>query len=272
MKRRLVLSTAAVAVAVSGCAAAADTAAPPDTRGVAAATEVSAGADVVEAPNWVELPDNPELPLRLDSRGEQAGPQVYPGVQIHQRQPNGGWKGCTAGPMVTNEAGRVGFLTAGHCDRNPGAEVATMTLDGTPVVVGRYADALDDPVTDQDSAVLWVDNPAHLAPGADRIADRWPVVGALPAEMMEELPPDTQVCIDVSRSGVRCGGLVFAPRFGSLDAFIEVQGGDSGGSMFMVDDAGQAWILGVVSSSADDSVRAAYADAALERLEVGIPD
>ncbi|GAA4676541.1 S1 family peptidase [Gordonia humi] len=231
---------AALAVsAVSACSSAVEgqpVAVP--TTGSSSATAAAAGTSA-ESP-YVAVT---VAPPQVGTDRVQYGRLPYPGVAIGQHQANGRTKDCTLGPQVRSGA-RVGFLTAGHCDRTPHGQVFTFADPGAqqPVLVGVLTDTdvSTAPSPDRDVAVLWT---TATDPTSTRIAGKYPIVGVMPTEQVRRLPAGTPVCVDGAWAGVRCSDLISA---GELIRYQRTtEDGDSGGPVFVVDRAGRATLIGL---------------------------
>ncbi|MBL3752849.1 hypothetical protein IPW42_24930 [Mycobacteroides abscessus subsp. massiliense] len=204
--------------------------------------------------------------LPRDSYGSQYGARPYPGIAIGQHQSDGSTKDCTLGPAVTSARGK-GFITAGHCDQTPGGEVFIFadTDAVQPVSIGVITGAEDKPSPQgySDSAVIWTE---AVEPSATKIAGRWPVTGVMTAAEIRRLPVGTPICIDGAWSGVVCSPLI------ATDAeYIRIghvtQGGDSGATVFVVDQATQrATLIGLHRGVQDGQGEATLLEPALVRL------
>lgn len=233
------IAALATALAVSACSSAVEgqpVAAP--ATGSPSATAAAADASAESPYVAVDV-----TPSRVGNDHVQYGRLPYPGVAIGQHQANGRTKDCTLGPRIS-AGSRVGFLTAGHCDRTPGGQVFTFADPGAqqPVLVGVLSDTdvTTAPSPDRDVAVLWT---TAADPAATRIAGKYPIVGVMPTEQVRRLPAGTPICVDGAWAGVRCSDLISA---GELIRYKRVtEDGDSGGPVFVVDRDGRATLIGI---------------------------
>lgn len=229
----------AAALAVSACSTSVEgqPVAAPATGNPSVTT---AGSDASTESPYVAVT---VAPPQVGTDRVQYGRLPYPGIAIGQHQANGRTKDCTLGPQVRSGA-RVGFLTAGHCDRTPHGQVFTFADPGAqqPVLVGVLTDTdvSAAPSPDRDVAVLWT---TAADPAATRIAGKFPIVGVMPTEQVRRLPAGTPICVDGAWAGVRCSDLISA---GELIRYKRVtEDGDSGGPVFVVDRAGRATLIGI---------------------------
>ncbi|WP_286151312.1 MULTISPECIES: hypothetical protein [unclassified Mycobacterium] len=200
-----------------------------------------------------------------DSYGSQYGTQPYPGIAIGQHQSDGSTKDCTLGPAVIGARGK-GFITAGHCDQTPGGEVFVFADANAaePVSISVITGAEDKPTPQgySDSAVIWT---GAVDAGVTRIARRWPVVGVMTASEVRRLPAGTPICINGAWSGVVCSPLIAAD-----DQYVRTprlaQGGDSGAAVFVVDQKGEARLVGIHSGFENGQDEATFLEPALQRL------
>jgi hypothetical protein len=205
--------------------------------------------------------------LAKDSHGGQFGTAPYPGINVSQDQGlNVDTADCTAGLPVADGHGRHGFLTAGHCDKRPGATVYIFDASGTQIAVGSYSGALQGPQWSlaDDTAVLWADTP--VASDSDLVAHRFKQGRPLSVSEVRDLPLGTPVCIDGAYSGVVCSALT-----GHTDTEIEYgnagQPGDSGAMVFVVDAATSiAYPIGTHSGRYLGNGQASYTQSQLTRL------
>ncbi|TDZ77366.1 hypothetical protein DE4585_04760 [Mycobacteroides salmoniphilum] len=264
-KRRFALTAIAAlaAVAMSACS----------TAGVAGEAVPATGSAITQKAailvpaesRYVDV--SGKVVVSRDSYGSQYGAQPYPGIAIGQHQSDGSTKDCTLGPAVTSSRGK-GFITAGHCDQTPGGEVFVFadTNGAEPVSIGSITGAEDKPTPQgySDSAVIWT---GTVDPSATKIAGRWPVTGVMAASEVRRLPVGTPICIDGAWSGVVCGPLEAAD-----DRYIRTprlaQGGDSGAAVFVVDQKGEASLVGIHSGFENGQDEATFLEPALERLGV----
>lgn len=147
--------------------------------------------------------------------------------------------GCTLGPAISR-LGQAGFLTAEHCVKGGAMQYARVNAAAVnPLALGPAVEG--NAVTD--SAVIWTETAADDV----RVAGTWPVRGLLSVDQVRALPAGATVCFNGAVSGVRCGGKLTGGLTFTTDA--AAQQGDSGSESFVVDERGDAWIVGIVSNS-----------------------
>ena len=273
MHRWLALSTAvlvATSTAVSACSPseAAERAPAPVSETVAAPEKVTRDAAAPATPQWQNV--NGTAMPRVAPDGVQYGAQPYPGNNFGQRQANGEPNKCTLGPLVRRISdGAHGFITAGHCDENPGEDVYIWSgPDGGAVLAGMLTGKRDNNA-DQDSALLeTVLAPAH---DATKIAGKFPISGVMSVAEVKALEPGTPICLDGARSGVMCGPLV-RTDWDTIKFGTSGKGGDSGSTVFLVGADNRAVLIGIFQG--EDGVtamdEATYLQPALDRLGVEI--
>ncbi|WP_234714723.1 MULTISPECIES: S1 family peptidase [Mycobacteroides] len=263
VKKLRTACTAALAlsiVAVSACSTTVPGTAVP-SAGVRATEK--AAARYIDPPRYVDVSGTVTLPR--DSRGGQYGARPYPGITAVQHQDDGSSKNCTLGPSVASARG-LGFITAGHCDYSPGGHVFVFADPSAaePILVGAYTEVEDFPTPSgySDSAVIWT---GTVDPAATRIANTWPITGVMPVSEVRQLPAGTPICIDGAKSGVVC-----SPLIGADDDFISsaplTRHGDSGAAVFVVDQTGDATLLGIVSRTEQSRDESVFLEPALQRL------
>lgn len=207
-------------------------------------------------------------PVRMDGSEDpiQFGQAPFPGIYIGQDQVSGELNSCTLGPLIRGDRGQLGFLTAGHCDDNPGAEVSIFTQADAhrTEVIGVLTQATNVDAAGIDHAALWPT--VTPADNADRIAG-FKVAGHLTAaEVIAEIPEGAPVCVNGAFAGVVCAPLVQAAETITFD---EVTGrGDSGAPVFVVDrDDQRAWVIGLLEGAVESGVDSAvYIQPALDRI------
>ncbi|UEA25167.1 S1 family peptidase [Mycobacteroides abscessus subsp. abscessus] len=263
-RTRLITAVAAGATAVvmlSGCSTSVAGQPIAETPNV-----TTAAADASAESPYVSVTVTPP---RVGNDGVQYGNLPYPGIAIGQHQADGRTKDCSLGPQVRSGS-RVGFLTAGHCDRTPGGEVFVFADPDAkqPVLVGVISDAgvSTAPSPDLDVAILWTNS---ADPSAARIAGKYPVVGVMPTEQVRRLPAGTPICVDGAWSGVHCSDLISADE--KIRYEHGTEGGDSGGPVFVVDREGRATLIGIHRGHDPDMPTVGEATilaAALDHLDV----
>lgn len=238
-----------VVVAVSGCTTTVAGQVVPSGAVKAAPVTASAPAAVEPALRWVPY-NGPPIELPRDWTGGQIGNAPRPGIALGQEQVNGPLKDCTAGPLIhrTDGSEKTGWLTAGHCDENPGAPVYIFADHAAKEAaeLGSFTDRLDDHLS-QDSAALWTDVPAD--PAATKIAGHFPITGVMPEAEVKQLPAGTWVCVDGGWTGVKCSTLTERPadriRYRPM-----TDKGDSGGPLFLLSSLdNHATLIGIVKGA-----------------------
>ena len=245
MKQRRFIAAAVITAAalLSGCTsggAASESAKPAvDVPLRATATAPLLSPAPAAAPVYVSIPH--QAPV---SSG------ILPGAEVDILR-DGHLYGCTLGPaMRQTTTGKTGFLTAGHC-------AGTASVDG--VVLGPVEEVADTHAecgcksipgelagTAEDVGIIWTD----AAETAGTIAGH-PVAGAMSETELGALPEGTPVCALGSTTGSWC------TDFYGADIFIGAGGGDhgdSGAAMFVVDDNGNATLIGIASDVGGGSI------------------
>ncbi len=175
--------------------------------------------------------------------GQQYALRPEPGVKVSSKV-----GGCTLGPAI-KAAGRTGFLVAEHCDgkhNEAGMQYARINAEAkNPLPLAAITDT--DKVTD--SGVIWTPEAADDT----KLAGVWSVRGALSMEQLADIPEGAPVCMNASVSGVICGGKIASGETG-VAILKPVQPRDSGSAAFVVDAAGGAWIVGVLSTGTSTSI------------------
>ncbi len=192
------------------------------------------------ARTWVTIPDN-----ILASAPKRA-------TLVQQRGATNG--ACTAGPAVAPVASPSthGYLTAGHCDKAPGAPVS-ITGGGSGTYTGTTT---TDPYG---VTTLWG------APSAANVAGgRYKVAGVLTRAAVKTLPRDAPACIDGKSSGLHCGTLLDADEDCIELDRTRTQPGDSGAPVFLLDAATQtATLIGILDATSGEFAYVTYLDRAL---------
>ncbi|AUN38644.1 hypothetical protein ASU32_00310 [Tsukamurella tyrosinosolvens] len=192
------------------------------------------------ARTWVTIPDNilanvPRRTSLIQVRGATNG-------------------NCTAGPAVAPAASprTRGYVTAGHCDKAPGAPVS-ITGGGSGTYTGTTT---TDPYG---VTTLWG------APSTATVAGgRYKVAGVLTEAAVKALPGDTPVCIDGKSSGLHCGTLLDADEDGIELDRTRTQPGDSGAPVFLLDEMSQtATLIGILDATSGEFAYVTYLDRAL---------
>jgi hypothetical protein len=224
------------------------------------------------APRWVSIPARP--PTRPDKDGAQYGAVAMPGVQIIHQEDADTWRFCTIGPNVYDAAGRLGFLTAGHCAPRGYGEAQSLQADAAGTVMGTDRPLLGtvddrDTVDDDfavDSTVIWTKD--HSSGTVPSNVAGLTVARVMPEAEVRQLPTDTPICVSGATTGVKCSPLI-APlstiRFGGSSDGPAAQGGDSGGAVF-VTDGHTATLIGLVMEVNGSVAKATYLEPALTRL------
>lgn len=263
MKRplRLAAVLASVTVAISGCA----TGGFPTFPGL--------GEDAGYQPQFQDVSMTGEI--YLDTARDQYNVVPVPGVKISRhRLSEPGGASCTLGPAVSDGV-RTGFVTAGHCDDGD---------DGTLqyAQIGAVADSRDSrlrlgPIEDGqvtaigaqdgkiDSGAIW----AAADPAVTTLAGTWPIIGVATVEAVRQLPPGAPVCANGAETGVRCPPLLDADN-GRIRFDGPVVAGDAGAPLFVVDQFGDATLIGIVAGyDPNDSTigEATFLEPVLARLD-----
>lgn len=261
---RIACALAAAAVAVSACSTGVSGTDVPSPESITQKAASTAGETPAETRRYVDVTG--QVQVMLDHQQEQYG-NPAPGVKIGRvssSDPSGSAK-CTLGPAIT-ASGRTGFLTAGHCADKPGTDQYAQTnYDGRdPLLLGPAVQAQDASAAGgySDSAVIWT---ASVDPGATRIAGRWPVSGVMSVADVRALPVGTPVCIDGAKSGVICSGLI-AVDANYIRTAPMAQPGDSGATVFVVDQKSHATLIGIVRGNAGGQDEATFLEPTLIRL------
>lgn len=186
--------------------------------------------------------------------------QPAPGVGFFYPSDTAGRiEGCTLGfPVLATGNHRVGYLSAGHC--NPDGTDATFMFTNasktTQLPLGNYVTSVDD------SSNSAVDAPTAGKPDFDysvvsigaqfdkgygiNLAPGVTMAGVLTVSEVRALPIGTPICKTGARTGVECGPLVTADADNFTFAATNIKG-DSGGAIFVVNAAGEAQGIGLVS-------------------------
>lgn len=266
-KYRLVCALSVASIAMSACST--SVAGQPVSESDTPATEKVATQHAdSHAPRYVDV-SGQGVALPRDSDGFQFSATALPGVAVGHRKADDTVEGCTLGPAVSSKHDEQGFLTAGHCTANlaPTMQYLSTSADtgsSAPILLGTAEQAQDAPSPSgySDSAVIWT---GTVDPAATRIANTWPIAGVMPVSAVKQLPAGTPICIDGAKSGVVCSPLI------SVDAdFIRIghvtQSGDSGAAVFVVDQTGNATLIGIHSGTESGRSEATFLEPALQRL------
>ncbi|MFC7751723.1 chymotrypsin family serine protease [Tsukamurella soli] len=191
---------------------------------------------------------------------------------------------CTIGWPVIGQngsaAGTVGYLTAGHCVGAQGATVYMKTTDGEQISLEPFAAAVNSPVGDgtrnadgtaADAGIIYLP-PAiqHAGEFRGTVAPGIGIVGGLSVSQVRALGDGTPVCMMGGHVGLVCGTLTdtTASDFG---VHLPAVHGDSGSGVFVVDPAGHAYAIGLLSSgdTVEDN-RATYLAPILDRWSLNL--
>lgn len=198
------------------------------------------------------------------------GPTVGMGSTVVQQSTEGKVNSCTAGWPVFDAKDRVGFLTAGHCDANPGA-ATWMYLDANRSQK-RMLNAYERSVgtvsngTKLDAAVFFL-TPEQQANRdyANTVTKTVRIKDYLSPAQTKALPVGTPVCMRGGRAGTTCGPLISATDYDIEWGGYAIQG-DSGAGVFVVDANMNAYAIGLLSSGPDDyQNRATHIEPVLNR-------
>lgn len=262
----IALTAAAViaAAAVSACAPAAEK--PWPNAGAAGTSTAAPTSTAVEKPVWQDVSDQgheaprDHNPLTL----AQYGKVPAPGIQV-QHAEGTEMHLCTIGPVVVPDMDPQsrGFLTAGHCAPAGGVQQWLQPApDGDPAPLASATGS-------GDTVTVWTNTvPASGA----RIADTWPVAGVLTVAGVQQLVPEgAMVCVNGSRTGVRCGARG-ADEDGLITYDVATVKGDSGAPVFVVDQQNRAVLVGIHQDGNGYRGFASYLDPALRgvRVQTGV--
>lgn len=251
------------------------TAATTTTPATATTTVGYSGTLPASGP-WVSI--SPRS-LPRDQDGWAYGVEPGPGIAAFQSESGGGFGGCTIGFPIVDSKGTAAFLSAGHCDRRNGERLKMFTTpdNSYSLELGDYQQGRDDvspsgapdaPIAgapSRDYVVLTM-GPQLGRTYSTRLAPGIRLRGMMPTNAVQALPKGTPVCRNGARSGVTCGPLTSAAdkTFSWRATSIK---GDSGAAVFVVNAAGEALGIGIMSqTSADGSAIATYLAPALRQL------
>ncbi|MEC4612884.1 hypothetical protein ACFWXB_13860 [Tsukamurella tyrosinosolvens] len=213
-----------------------------------------------------------------DDAGWAYGPMPAPGITAYQRDSNGELDGCTISFPVIDSQGTVAFLSAGHCDQRTGERLSMITTpDGSgSIELGDYQQSVDD------QTVLARETPIPGAAARDytvltmgdqlyrgyrtEIARGVRLRGVMNTDTVRALPKGTMLCKNGAHTGVTCGPLVSADARTATFAVRAIKG-DSGAPIFVVNSAGEALGVGILSGfDAAGNTVVAYLSPALSQL------
>lgn len=256
---------AAVAIAALSLAGCTETVEPPATH-LAAAGDPPTAPEKAPASQWVNAGDRH---WRSDLGGEQIAPPapvdgtLRLGSELYQLKPGdpSNAEVCSAGAWFTDPSRRPALLVAGHCKVAADGPVSVSPQVGSPfkdlTPVGHYNDRdSHGKLYDADLAVLELNPGVSPAPGSALVGGRWPAIGVLTAATAESLAPHTSVCVVGAPIGTHCGELLGAIDRAAMVEFPTLYGdphGNSGGSAWLIDDAGNAVLLGSITEGGSDS-------------------
>lgn len=267
-RNRYALVTAAglAAVALSACSGTGAAEPKPwPAEGKVAAAPTSATVRPATN-NWVGLPDQPVPDSQRDISllHPRFSATAAPGVGVWEQGTN---KVCTLGPVIapTMSPTSRGYLTAKHCDQ-PSVASAVIYADAAhtdPRTLGVYTPRNPE---DADATSLWV-SPGVAAPAS--IAGH-PVAGVLNATAVKALASGSsaapKVCVYGAVSGLVCGDLIDA-NDKEVTVDITTRDGDSGGAVFLYDEATHAaTLIGLASSGSGSYTYGVLAETALREL------
>lgn len=223
----------------------------------------------------VQLPPGPYVALP-DSYGgipADGSSGTIPGMGVTVSQPSGPDTAatCTIGWPVRSNAGRTGFLTAGHCDKSDGpVSFVSPTRDiqlaadyiGAEQGTGPSGARFDAAFIGLPSDVVASNRYRTNVTAGVRIA------GGLNRDAVRSLPAGTPLCMMGGRAGVTCGPMVSAgPDVVKWGGFAVK--GDSGSGVFLTvrtANGYDAYAVGLLSSGdTDRSNEVTYLDDALSR-------
>ncbi|AYM40364.1 hypothetical protein [Mycobacteroides chelonae] len=237
-----------------------------------------------ETPEWVSVP---WMKVNANEGGDQFGGVPTPGIVIAQENGDSAPYRCTLGAAIHTAGDMPAFLTAGHCDENPGhelwlypsAEISGLDVVRLPKPYTSVADSDDKPDSKTgvvaDHAVVPL---PKLTPYASVIAGNYRVAGVLTTDTAKKLEPGTAVCFDGAVSGLRCGvvsqgndngALRFTRAPGAPTDTPFISRGDSGGPVFVVDGQKRVALVGLLSSGteAGDAGWVSYLDSELAAVD-----
>ncbi len=231
----------------------------------------SAGADPVIKPEpWIAIAgvrgSKPPVPFT-------AAEHPKPGVTLVQQLNGEEVSECTVSWAVVSARLNVGYLTAGHCDRNEGAPVWMYTDDAgarrIPLSPLQNAErGVDDSGHQYDASLFFLSAAQQNAAYGTAIADSVQLRDVLPVSAVRALPVGTPICMNGSRSGLTCGPLISARNDDIEWGGAAVQG-DSGAPVFVVNSRGDAMAIGMLQRGPSDTDNfATYLAPVLDRLKV----
>lgn len=201
-----------------------------------------------------------------------AADQPQPGVSIMQTG-DFAITTCTASWAVVSARLDVGYLTAGHCDKNQGAPIwmyannaGTKKLSLSPLQNAERG--VDGTGHGHDSALFFLP-PTQQATGyGTDVAEGVKLRGVMSVSQARQLPAGTPVCMNGSRSGLTCGPLI-AARDTDLEWGGGAVEGDSGAPVFVVDRRGDAMAIGMLQRGPTQTDNfATYLAPVLSRLQL----
>ncbi|WP_138233416.1 chymotrypsin family serine protease [Mycolicibacterium aubagnense] len=170
----------------------------------------SANAQPLPTGPWVSIAD------ARTARGlaeVTAAESPRPGVTIVTQLDADTAQLCTASWAVYSATGDIGFLTAGHCQTQPGASLwmfTDKTLDKRLwlLPLQNRERGLDTDGVLHDSAVFFLSGDQRRRDSySTKIAPGVKLAGVLDAAEVRALPVGTPLCMNGSRSGLTCGPL-----------------------------------------------------------------
>jgi hypothetical protein len=246
---------AAAAVGLSACATGAtETAAPTVPVATSAARTVPAWVSIEGRGVWQPYSQTPAPGGRIVRNLYGRGVDLSDLVGM-----------CSLGPAAAQRGSdQTGFLTAAHCFREQaGPTPVALQTDAAGSIIPLAESTTSaggengvDPFagTMEDAASIWT----TAANATGKIAGTWDVAGVLTVDGVRELvKPGDPICYVGATTGIHCGGAVTVSgmqiRFRAPN---ESHGGDSGSSVFVVDQrTGAATLIGIFQGNVkgDDS-------------------
>lgn len=231
----------------------------------------SASAQPLPTGPWVSIADTRTARGLADVTTAES---PRPGVTIVSQLDADTAQLCTASWAVYSAAGDVGFLTAGHCQTQPGAPLWMFTdkaLDKRLwlLPLQNRERGLDTDGVLHDSAVFFLSGDQRRRDSySTKIAPGVKLVGVLDPAAVQALPVGTPLCMNGSRSGLTCGPLKQAGP-DEIEWGGSAVKGDSGAPVFVIDGQNRALAVGMLSHGPTDTENfVTYLQPVLSRLKL----